>query len=49
VGSYDGSVMPSGRRLEDLKLADGAQRKLADLPEAAVARTVKQISPKEDE
>mgnify|MGYP000441897214 CR=1 FL=1 len=49
VGSYDGSVMPSGRRLEDLKLADGAQRKLAELPEAAVARTVKQISPKEDE
>jgi DNA recombination protein RmuC len=49
VGSYDGSVIPSGRRLEELKVADGAQRKLADLPAPAVPRTVKQISPMEEE
>lgn len=49
VGAYDGSVVPSGRRLEELKVADGLQRKLADLPESTVPRTVKQLSAPEDD
>jgi DNA recombination protein RmuC len=44
VGSYDGSVIPSGRRLEELDVTEGAQRKLAELPPAATARTVKQLT-----
>ena len=44
VGSYDGSVVPSGRRLEELKVTEGLQRKIAELPEPSTARTVKQIA-----
>lgn len=49
VGSYDGRVIPSGRRLEELKVTEGAQRKLADLPPVAAAQTVKQIASSTEE
>ena len=49
VGSYDSSVVPSGRRLEELKVTEGAQRTLAELPDASTPRTVKQLSTSTEE
>ena len=49
VASYDSRVVPSGRRLEDLKVTEGAQRKLSDLPSAATALSVKQLAASSEE
>ena len=49
VGSYDSRVVPSGRRLEELKVTEGSQRKLAELPATAIAHTVKQIATSSEE
>ena len=49
VASYDSRVVPSGRRLEDLKVTEGAQRKLSELPSAASALSVILLAASSDE
>jgi DNA recombination protein RmuC len=50
VASYDARLMPSGRKLESLKVAEGAQKKIAELPQISTAvRGVKHLPLKEEE
>jgi len=50
VSSYDARVVPSGKRLEQLKVTEGAQRKMAELPPVSVStQGVKHLKAPEEE
>ncbi len=50
VSSYDARVVPSGKRLEQLKVTEGAQRKIAELPPVSVStQGVKHLKAPEEE
>ena len=45
VASYDARLIPAGKKLDSLKVTEGAQKKLAELPEvSSVIRDVKNIT-----
>jgi hypothetical protein len=45
VASYDARLIPAGKKLDSLKVTEGSQKKLAELPEVSSAiRDVKNIA-----
>ncbi|CAI8234602.1 MAG: Uncharacterised protein [Methanobacteriota archaeon] len=49
VGAFDSSVIPSGRRIEQLKVTEGAQRKITELPSLTPTRSVKKLTSNTEE
>ena len=50
VASYDARLVPSGKKLETLKVTEGTQKKLAELPQISTAvRGVKHLPLKQEE
>ena len=50
VGSYESRILPSGKKLESLKVTEGAQRKLETIQQQNPnVRKLKQLPNKEEE